>query len=175
MSHPSIRIRESTGIIIDTRRILAGKGKSKKTLNEKIIHNSSAYSPFLRLLSFSFLSPSFSPLLLFTPFHSHFLPRLPFIWSLHSLPPFFSLPQTHPELQEIPVFYASKLALKALRVYQTFVNMMNEHIRGTYTSFCLFVYLFVSLFVCLFILFIHFIYIFLMSSKLIRNYHKLNK
>lgn len=33
--------------------------------------------------------------------------------------------QTHPELQAIPVFYASKLASKALRVYQTFVNMMN--------------------------------------------------
>jgi cleavage and polyadenylation specificity factor subunit 3 len=38
--------------------------------------------------------------------------------------------QTHPELQNIPVFYASKLASKALRVYQTFVNMMNDHIRG---------------------------------------------
>ena len=37
--------------------------------------------------------------------------------------------QTHPELQGIPVFYASKLATKALRVYQTFVNMMNQHIR----------------------------------------------
>ena len=36
----------------------------------------------------------------------------------------------HPELQGIPVFYASKLATKALRVYQTFVNMMNQHIRS---------------------------------------------
>ena len=34
--------------------------------------------------------------------------------------------QNHPVLQGIPVFYASKLATKALRVYQTFVNMMNQ-------------------------------------------------
>jgi len=34
-----------------------------------------------------------------------------------------------PELQGIPVFYASKMATKALRVYQTFVNMMNKAIR----------------------------------------------
>jgi cleavage and polyadenylation specificity factor subunit 3 len=27
------------------------------------------------------------------------------------------------------VFYASKLATKSLRVYQTFINMMNHHIR----------------------------------------------
>jgi hypothetical protein len=37
--------------------------------------------------------------------------------------------QAHPELHTVPVFYASKLASKALRVYQTFVNMMNLHIR----------------------------------------------
>lgn len=28
----------------------------------------------------------------------------------------------------VPVFYASQLAAKALRVYQTFINMMNKHI-----------------------------------------------
>jgi len=33
-----------------------------------------------------------------------------------------------PDLQNIPIFYASRLASKALRVYQTFVNMMNRHI-----------------------------------------------
>lgn len=38
--------------------------------------------------------------------------------------------QLNPDLQSVPVFYASKLAAKALRVYQTFVNMMNEHIRA---------------------------------------------
>jgi cleavage and polyadenylation specificity factor subunit 3 len=37
--------------------------------------------------------------------------------------------QAHPELHTVPVFYASKFASKALRVYQTFVNMMNLHIR----------------------------------------------
>lgn len=37
--------------------------------------------------------------------------------------------QTNPDLQSVPVFYASKLAAKALRVYQTFVNMMNDHIK----------------------------------------------
>ena len=37
--------------------------------------------------------------------------------------------QANPDLQaKVPVFYASKLASKALRVYQTFVNMMNNHI-----------------------------------------------
>ena len=37
--------------------------------------------------------------------------------------------QAHPELQHIPVYYASRLASKALRVYQTFVNTMSTHIR----------------------------------------------
>jgi cleavage and polyadenylation specificity factor subunit 3 len=32
-------------------------------------------------------------------------------------------------LQHIPILYASKLATKSLRVYQTFVNMMNTHVR----------------------------------------------
>jgi len=38
--------------------------------------------------------------------------------------------QRNPDLHHVPVFYASKLAAKALRVYQTFVNMMNDHIRS---------------------------------------------
>jgi cleavage and polyadenylation specificity factor subunit 3 len=37
--------------------------------------------------------------------------------------------QNSPELQNVPVFYASRMATKALRVYQTFINMMNQHIR----------------------------------------------
>ena len=37
--------------------------------------------------------------------------------------------QSNPSLQDVPIFYASKLATKALRVYQTFVNMMNMHIQ----------------------------------------------
>lgn len=37
--------------------------------------------------------------------------------------------QAHPDLQDIPIYFASKLAAKALRVYQTYINMMNERIR----------------------------------------------
>lgn len=39
------------------------------------------------------------------------------------------------QLQSIPIFYASKLATKSLRVYQTFINMMNEHIRHLMDQF----------------------------------------
>ena len=35
----------------------------------------------------------------------------------------------HPELHEIPIYYASSLAKKCMAVYQTFVNAMNERIR----------------------------------------------
>ncbi|CAM9705828.1 unnamed protein product, partial [Ectocarpus sp. 12 AP-2014] len=37
--------------------------------------------------------------------------------------------QQHRELHHIPIYYASRLASKAIRVYQTYINMMNEHIR----------------------------------------------
>ncbi|KAK9458107.1 beta-lactamase-like protein [Dipodascopsis uninucleata] len=37
--------------------------------------------------------------------------------------------QHHPELDGIPVFYASSLARKCLAVYQTYINMMNDRIR----------------------------------------------
>ncbi|GMH61936.1 hypothetical protein TL16_g03370, partial [Triparma laevis f. inornata] len=37
--------------------------------------------------------------------------------------------QANPHLHSIPIWYASKLATKALRVYQTYVNMMNVRIR----------------------------------------------
>lgn len=37
--------------------------------------------------------------------------------------------QAHPDLQDIPIYFASKLAAKALRVYQTYINMMNDRIR----------------------------------------------
>ena len=33
------------------------------------------------------------------------------------------------DLHRIPVFYASKMATRALRVYQTYINMMNQHVR----------------------------------------------
>jgi len=35
----------------------------------------------------------------------------------------------HPELHEIPIYYASAMAKKCMAVYQTFVNAMNEEIR----------------------------------------------
>jgi hypothetical protein len=41
--------------------------------------------------------------------------------------------RSSPDLHDIPIFYASRLASKALRVYQTFVNMMNLHIQVTLT------------------------------------------
>ncbi|KAJ0397561.1 hypothetical protein P43SY_003436 [Pythium insidiosum] len=37
--------------------------------------------------------------------------------------------QAHPDLQDIPIYFASKLAAKALRIYQTYINMMNERMR----------------------------------------------
>eukprot|EP00033_Pygsuia_biforma_P001316 GCRY01001491.1.p1 GENE.GCRY01001491.1~~GCRY01001491.1.p1 ORF type:complete len:791 (-),score=254.73 GCRY01001491.1:213-2585(-) len=37
--------------------------------------------------------------------------------------------QHHPELHQIPVYYASALAKKSIPVYQTYVNMMNEETR----------------------------------------------
>lgn len=38
--------------------------------------------------------------------------------------------QENPHLQNIPIWYASKLASRALRVYQTYANMMNARIRS---------------------------------------------
>jgi len=35
----------------------------------------------------------------------------------------------HPELADIPIYYASSLAKKCMSVYQTFINSMNEKIR----------------------------------------------
>lgn len=37
--------------------------------------------------------------------------------------------QAHPDLQAVPVYYASPMAHKCMAVYQTYVNMMNDHIR----------------------------------------------
>ena len=38
--------------------------------------------------------------------------------------------QANPHLQDIPLWYASKMASRALRVYQTYANMMNARIRS---------------------------------------------
>ena len=37
--------------------------------------------------------------------------------------------QSNPHLQNVPVFYASKMASRALKVYRTYSNMMNNRIR----------------------------------------------
>lgn len=37
--------------------------------------------------------------------------------------------QNHPELHDIPIYYASSLAKKCMSVYQTYVNAMNDKIR----------------------------------------------
>jgi len=38
--------------------------------------------------------------------------------------------ESNPKLQLIPVYFASKLAGKALKIYQTFINMMNNHVQS---------------------------------------------
>jgi len=35
----------------------------------------------------------------------------------------------HPELHEVPIYYASSLAKKCMSVYQTYVNAMNDKIK----------------------------------------------
>lgn len=41
--------------------------------------------------------------------------------------------QARPDLHDVPIYFASKLAAKALRVYQTYINMMNDRIRKQIT------------------------------------------
>lgn len=42
---------------------------------------------------------------------------------------------SHLCVQNVPIFYASKLATKSLRVYQTFINMMNNQVRDLMDQF----------------------------------------
>ena len=37
--------------------------------------------------------------------------------------------EAHPELQHIPIYYASPLAKRCMAVYQTYINAMNERIQ----------------------------------------------
>lgn len=39
---------------------------------------------------------------------------------------------SNPELQQIPIYQASGLAMKALTVYQTYIEMMNEEIKKAF-------------------------------------------
>lgn len=41
--------------------------------------------------------------------------------------------QNHPELHDIPIYYASSLAKKCMAVYETYSNAMNEKIRKAIT------------------------------------------
>lgn len=40
----------------------------------------------------------------------------------------------HPELHNIPIYYASPLAKKCMAVYQTYINSMNERIRNQFAT-----------------------------------------
>ncbi|CAM6129604.1 unnamed protein product [Calypogeia fissa] len=40
--------------------------------------------------------------------------------------------EAHPELHHIPIYYASPLAKKCMRVYQTYINAMNDKIRSQF-------------------------------------------
>ena len=37
--------------------------------------------------------------------------------------------QSHKELQKIPIFYASSLAQKCMKIFKTYINYMNDKIR----------------------------------------------
>lgn len=39
----------------------------------------------------------------------------------------------HPSLQRYPIFYASKMADRALKIYRTYVNMMNSKVQAALT------------------------------------------
>lgn len=38
--------------------------------------------------------------------------------------------ERHPDLHDVPIYYASKLATKALVIYQTYIAHMNEHMQA---------------------------------------------
>ncbi|KAJ7513324.1 hypothetical protein O6H91_24G000800 [Diphasiastrum complanatum] len=40
--------------------------------------------------------------------------------------------ESHPELQHIPIYYASPLAKRCMAVYQTYINAMNDRIKSQY-------------------------------------------
>lgn len=37
--------------------------------------------------------------------------------------------EAHPDLQEVPIYYASMLAKRCMSVYQTYINMMNDNVK----------------------------------------------
>ena len=40
----------------------------------------------------------------------------------------------HPELHKVPLYYASGIAKRCMRIYQTYINMMNENIRDAHAT-----------------------------------------
>ena len=42
--------------------------------------------------------------------------------------------KAHPELHDVPIYYASKVAKKSMRVYQTYINMMNDKVRDAHAQ-----------------------------------------
>uniref|UniRef100_A0A7S3A919 Cleavage and polyadenylation specificity factor subunit 3 n=2 Tax=Rhodosorus marinus TaxID=101924 RepID=A0A7S3A919_9RHOD len=40
--------------------------------------------------------------------------------------------EAHPDLQEVPIYYASMLAKRCMTVYQTYINMMNDNVKKRY-------------------------------------------
>lgn len=50
----------------------------------------------------------------------------------------------HPELEHVPIYYASSLAKKCMAVYQTYINMMNEKIRKQFAISNPFIFKFIS-------------------------------
>ena len=99
------------------------------------------------LLQLSFLEVTLLPhnfyhfplsFLLPSPPHTLLPPSLPF----RCLIPVFALGRAqelllildeywamHPELQDVPIYYASSLAKKCMSVYQTYINAMNDKIK----------------------------------------------
>lgn len=55
--------------------------------------------------------------------------RVSFVCCCVSRSPVDEYWQNHPELHDIPIYYASSLAKKCMAVYQTYVNAMNDKIR----------------------------------------------
>ena len=56
--------------------------------------------------------------------------------------------KAHPELHNVPIYYASSLAKKCMTIYQTYVHMMNEkyvyiwYIYGSYKLLNMYVYIY---------------------------------
>lgn len=65
----------------------------------------------------------------------------------------------HPELHDIPIYYASSLAKKCMAVYQTYINAMNDRIKRQIAVNNPFVFKHITnLKVCYYVIFINIYY-----------------